>query len=87
MWLVGRMILNDKKSDPEGASSSSTTTQAVDADGNTTSGKPDGDNEDADDGDEEEEVPLFKLTLDEKGEVVKHESLVADEHQQQQPIA
>lgn len=68
MWLVGRMILNDKKSDPTGASDETPAVEGAEKAG-------------AEEDDGEEEVPLFKLTLDEKGEVIKHESLIGEQQQ------
>lgn len=79
MWLVGRMILNDKTSDPERSSNSVAAAPAsttVAEGGLGESKKADGS---ADDDDDEPEVPLFKLTLDEKGEVVGHESLIGEQ--------
>jgi hypothetical protein len=81
MWLVGRMILNDKTSDPEGASST-TASNSANIEGSAGAKEKGAADDDGDE--EEEEVPLFKLTLDEKGEVIGHESLIGEQPQQPQ---
>jgi hypothetical protein len=83
MWLVGRMILNDKTSDPEGASST-TASNSANIEGSAGAKEKGAADDDGDE--EEEEVPLFKLTLDEKGEVIGHESLIGEQPQQPQQL-